>query len=246
MILRITLSAEDNIRLPKSYNHYLQAFFYKNMDPILSNFLHNIGFVYNKRRFKLFTFSKIIGKIIKKEGDFIDFDNNITVYFASPLIDIVSSSVKNLIKNDGLFLANNKLYLNSIDVIKPEINQEDIIVRCLSPITVYTTPVGQKRFQYLNPWDEKFYQIIKDNLLKKYEIVYNKSYKGKVAVEPVKICQKYKKKIVYRKTLIEAWEGYYRIKGSKEILKLALEAGLGAKNPQGFGMVEVVKDVESY
>ncbi len=75
--------------------------------------------------------------------------------------------------------------------------------------------------------------------------IYSRSYRGELQVEPVKICQKYKKKVVYRKTLIEAWEGYYRIKGSKEILKLALEAGLGAKNPQGFGMVEVVKNVES-
>lgn len=107
MILRINLSAGDKIRLPKSYNYHLQAFFYKNMDPVLSNFLHNMGFVYNKRRFKLFTFSKIIGRIIKKEEDFITFDNNITVYFASPLIDITSSSVKNLIKNKNLFLVNN-------------------------------------------------------------------------------------------------------------------------------------------
>ena len=55
------------IALPKSYNHILQAFFYRNMDLLLSKFLHDIGFPYGKRRFKLFTFSKVIGKLQEKD-----------------------------------------------------------------------------------------------------------------------------------------------------------------------------------
>ena len=206
------------------------------MDPVLSKFLHDIGFPYGKRKFKLFTFSKVIGKLIKK-GNILTFEPEITLYFASPLIDIVSSSAKTFLKKNSLRLGRNNLELVSIEVIKPKVDEE-ITVRCLSPITVYKTPEGEKRFRYLNPWEEEFYQLIKKNLIKKYEIIYGRSYKEHIEVEPVKISKNYRKKVVYRGTLIEAWEGYYKLKGSQDILRIALEAGLGSKNPQGFGMVE--------
>ena len=241
MIIKITLIGDKNIVLPKSYNHILQAFFYKNMDPVLSKFLHDIGFLYGKRRFKLFTFSKVIGRIANKnrKKGLIFFEPEITLYFSSPLIDIISSSVKTFLRRESLLLGKNKVSLSSIELVKPEVDEE-ITVRCLSPITVYRTPEGEKRFRYLNPWQEEFYELVRNNLLKKFEIVYGKSYEGDLEVEPVKVTESHRKKVVYRGTLIEAWEGYYRLRGSREMIRLALEAGLGARNSQGFGMVERV------
>ena len=241
MIVKINLVGEGDVILPKSYNHILQAFFYKNMDPVLSKFLHDIGFLHGKRRFKLFTFSKVIGRMASKDRKkgLIFFEPEITLYFSSPLMDIVSSSVKTFLRRENLLLGKNKVSLSSIELVKPEVDEE-ITVRCLSPITVYRTPEGEKRFHYLNPWQEEFYELIKKNLVKKYELVYSKSYRGELEIEPVKVMEGYRKKILYRGTLIEAWEGYFKLRGDAEIIKLALEAGLGAKNSQGFGMVERV------
>jgi len=241
MIVRINLRGDRELELPKSYNHILQAFFYRNMDPVLSRFLHDIGFPYGKRRFKLFTFSKVIGKLSSKnrKKGLLFFEPDVTLYFSSPLMDIVSSSIRTFLRKESLLLGRNRLSVSSIELVKPDVDRE-ITVRCLSPITVYKTPEGGKRFCYLNPWQEEFYELIKRNLAKKYEIVYSKSYKGGFEIEPVKVVEGYRKKVIYRGTLIEAWEGYFRLRGDPEMLKLALEAGLGSKNPQGFGMVERV------
>ncbi len=241
MIIRIRLETEKPIKLPKSYNHILQAFFYKNMDPALSRFLHDVGFSYGKRKFKLFTFSKVIGKLVNKDikKGVVVFEPEITLYFASPLMDIVSSSAKTFLRKSNVYLGKNKLTVSSIDIIKPELDT-NITVKCLSPITVYRTNQNERRFNYINPWQDEFYELIINNLTKKYEIVYSKSYRGKIRVEPVKVMEGYRKKILYKGTLIEAWEGYFNLQGDPEIIKLALEAGLGAKNPQGFGMVERV------
>jgi len=241
MIIKLNLKAASLLILPKSYNHLLQAFFYRNMDPVLSRFLHDVGFVHGKRRFKLFTFSKIIGNLKNKsrKAGKVCYEPDITLYFASPLMDIVSSAVQTFLKRENLFLGRNKLNIESVEILRPEVEGE-ITVKCLSPITVYRTPVNGRRKEYLNPWQDEFYELVKKNLLKKYEIIYSKTYKGELGVEPVKLSRKYRKKVVYRGSLIEAWEGYFRLRGDPEMLKLALEAGLGAKNPQGFGMVERV------
>jgi len=36
--------------------------------------------------------------------------------------------------------------------------------------------------------------------------------------------------------------GIYKLKGGPELIHLVYDAGLGAKNPQGFGMFEIVKE----
>jgi len=244
MIAKIKLRGGEPIKLPKSYNHILQSFFYRNMDPILSKFLHDIGFVYRKRRFKLFTFSKIIGKLLFKGKGRVVFEPEITLYFASPLMDIVSSSVKTFLKRKNLFIGKNGVELESIELLKPQV-KEEVSVRCLSPITVYRTPEGERRKEFLSPWQNEFYDLIKKNLIKKYELIYGRSYEGELEIKPLKISQRYRKKIVYRGSLIVAWEGYYTIKGSEDMIRLALESGLGVKNSQGFGMVEVVEGAES-
>ncbi len=241
MIVKLVFTSRTPLILPKSYNHLIQSFLYNCMDPNLSSLLHNFGFSYGKRRFKLFTFSKIIGKLLEKDlkRGLVIFERNITLYFASPITEVVSSSIKNLLKGKEFYLGKNEVSLYSLEIVKPKIGEE-VLVRCLSPITVYKTPPGQRRFYYLNPWQREFYELIEKNLIRKYEVVYGKSYQGILKVEPLKVKEQYKKKILYKGTLIEAWEGYYKIRGKEEMVRLSLEAGLGAKNSQGFGMVEVV------
>lgn len=240
MIVKIRLISEKPLEFPKNYNHILQSFFYKNMDKKIATFLHDTGFTYGKRKFKLFTFSKIIGKLKDKRDGLLFFEPEITIYFASPLIEITSSHVKTLLKKGKLKLGKNEVEVFTVELITPQVDEE-ITVKCLSPITVYKTPKGERRFLYLTPFEEEFYELLKNNLLKKYELVYKKPYEGDLEIKPVKVKEEYKKKVVYKGTLIEAWEGYYKIKGSQDIVKLALEAGLGSKNSAGFGMVERYK-----
>ena len=46
----------------------------------------------------------------------------------------------------------------------------------------------------------------------------------------------------YRETVIKGWMGRFVLKGNRKLLKLGYECGIGSKNSQGFGMVEVVDD----
>ena len=239
MILKFVFHAEGAaLKLPKSYNRFLQAFFYKNMDEQIATFLHDRGYELGKRKFKLFTFSKIFGKVLKKDYEFVYYKPTFRLYFASPKNEIsISALRKMLLENEDLFLGENRLNLLNVETIVLEEIPEEVEVKTLSPIVVYKTEPGSKFFNYLTPHDEEFYRLLKENLKRKYILVYGKPFEGEIEIEPVKVSEKDFKKVVFKGTLIKAWGGIYRIKAPKEMLKLAFETGLGAKNSAGFGMV---------
>ncbi len=45
--------------------------------------------------------------------------------------------------------------------------------------------------------------------------------------------------------MIKGWNGKFRLTGDKKMLELALSAGLGAKNSQGFGLI-VLEEVKMW
>ena len=48
--------------------------------------------------------------------------------------------------------------------------------------------------------------------------------------------------VKYREMVIKGWMGRLVLKGNRKLFKLGYECGIGSKNSQGFGMVEVVDD----
>ena len=239
MILKFVFRAEGAaLKLPKHYNRLLQAFFYKNMDEQIATFLHDRGYELGKRKFKLFTFSKIFGKFLKKDNEFVYYKPTFRIYFASPKNEVsISTLRKMLLENKDLFLGENKLELLNVEAVVLEEIPEEVEVKTLSPIVVYKTEPGSKFFNYLTPHEEEFYRLLRENLKKKFMLVYGRPFEGEIEIEPVKVSGRDFKKVVFKGTLIKAWEGIYRIKAPKEVLKLAFETGLGAKNSAGFGMV---------
>jgi len=64
---------------------------------------------------------------------------------------------------------------------------------------------------------------------------------AELKIIPEKLSKRSEQITYYKdKYVIKGWLGVYKIKSHPEILKLAWDAGIGAKNPQGFGMFEVV------
>jgi len=46
--------------------------------------------------------------------------------------------------------------------------------------------------------------------------------------------------VYYKDFLIKGYSGKYKIRGDKRLLELALDAGVGSKNSQGFGCIEQI------
>jgi CRISPR-associated endoribonuclease Cas6 len=241
--MRIHLSIENEnqkpIILPINYNHFLQAVIYNNISQELSAFLHKKGFLYGKRTFKLFTFSRIFGEYEIKQ-DRIYFNNSINLYISSPIERFIKELANTFLKKGFLFLGKNKLKIINLSFPQePEISSK-IKIKMLSPVTVYSTLTslsGNKKTYYYSPFEIEFSKLIDANAKKKAYILQKRVIKSGMKVKPLKV----KEVIVkYKDTIVKGWMGYFMMNGPKILLKTVYETGLGSKNSQGFGMFEVI------
>ena len=250
MRILICLVSESHITIKQSYNNVLQALVYQFLDRLDAVWLHDNGFENNSRKFKLFTFSGIRerGRVNSREKTFA-FSNKISFYLSSPVDWILTQFASNIIKARDLNFGNNRVSVESIAVMKKKtINGGSIMIRALTPIEVHSTfikPDGRKLTYYYNPFEDGFAKLVNENLKKKWKAFYKKEMPGDISIKPLFTGSR-NERIRYfeagsRKTLIKGWVGRYELSGDKELLKFALDAGLGSRNSQGFGMVELVK-----
>src|SRR6056297_3583737 len=229
LILELTFKVEKNeLEIPISYNHILQAFIYNNISKELADFLHNEGYIYNNRIFKLFVFSKIRGKFkLDRKNHSIKFMDSINIRINSPLDVFCKELANSIIVSNYLELIGNKISLESVNFQAIKINKEDIILKTLSPIVMYSTvekPNGKKFTYYFQPGDPNYDKMISENLKKKYKALYKKEPKN----EDIRIKQLTTgkmRKLSYKKFAIRGWDGKLKIEGPKELLKLGVETG---------------------
>jgi CRISPR-associated endoribonuclease Cas6 len=244
--LRIKLVLEKegkDLALPVHYNQIIQGMLYRSLPRLLAKFLHDVGFFHNNRPFKLFTFSKIFAEKFNIHNSTAYFKPPISIYISSAIEEVSKSFAETVLQREKIILNRHPLTLKSIEIIpKPKFNQINKI-RTLSPITVYKTIEKEdgKRFtQYIFPEDPEFSTLIKENIKKKYSIIKGTELEDfEFEIKPIN----YKvKPLKYKDYIIKAVDGEFEIKTYPEILEAVYDAGLGAKNSQGFGMIEIMSE----
>lgn len=229
MIVRLEFSFKNQLEIPINYNYYLQSAIYKNLDKNFSDFLHNIGFEYGKRKFKLFTFSRIFSKFSIYDKKIV-FESPIHFYFASIIDEVVISLISNILNKGFISIFKRKLKFKGYKILKFDLNKE--LFKTLSPITVYKTI--DKKSVYFSPNDKVFNNSIFENLKKKFKLVYGIDYEGEFNFEFLE----YKKEVLeYKGNYIVGYSGNLKICCSNEMKNIILNCGLGSKNSLGLGMV---------
>jgi CRISPR-associated endoribonuclease Cas6 len=205
--------------------------------------LHNEGSKFEKRHFKLFTFSRLLGRF-EPRGRGIAFKGPISLWIASPLVKILESFASHLVKKGKVKLGDSYLRPTGVEVSFAEEPANSVMVRTLSPITAYSTlraGDGKKKTYYYSPFEAEFSKLIGENLLKKYTFLNNRPPPGNdqsFTIKPEKVSNRNQHIIMFKDTVIKAWSGIYRLEGSPELIQIAFDTGLGSKNSQGFGMIE--------
>ncbi|AQS58400.1 CRISPR-associated endoribonuclease Cas6 [Desulforamulus ferrireducens] len=244
MHLYIKFTSQEDIEVPVRYNHLLQAALYETIDPPLAAFLHDKGYQSHGRSFKLFTFSRLNGKFkMIKEKNMLRFCGDICLTVTSPVADFCHSIANRLFKLGQIRLGRQSLDVKALTTRQYTVQSERVILRTLSPVVTYSTflrPEGRKYTCYFQPGEPDYNQLIENNLRKKYLAFYQvEAPPGAVtvtALSPMKL-----NIVNYKDTVIKGYSGKLAITGPNELLQMAVDAGIGSKNSQGFGCVEVVE-----
>lgn len=240
MRFKVGIEFDESLELPFNYNKILQGFIYRNiMDKDLAQFIHDKGFSYEKRKYKMFTFSRLQGKFsIDSKKKKIIYQSPVELVVSSCYEDFFIDLSLSLLRRD-VEIAGHKAYVSKMDIIMEEPKSIQKI-RMLSPVTAYST-LDDKRTVYFSPYNHDFKRIIKENLIKKYKAFYKDDSKDNVDFDIELVSDKYAKVISsYDGFIIEGWMGDFVLKGDQEVIKLAYDAGIGGKNSQGFGCFKLI------
>lgn len=242
MHICIQLNGPDDIVLPLHYNHIVQGFIYNMIDRELAEFLHGTGYG-SQRKFKMFCFSNIIGKpVIDKDNDNIIFKPPVKLEVSSPDERFCESFANTILKKEAK-LGKNVLEIESIEINRQDILDNKAVFRTLSPITAYSTllrPDQRKYTCFFQPGEDDFNRIAEENLRKKYNAFTGlKPPDGKMVFKP--LSQPRLHIINYKGFIIKGYTCKLSVEGPRELLQMAVDAGLGSKNSQGFGCVRLVE-----
>lgn len=257
--MRLSLSLftnQTNPVLPANYQYPLSAAIYKvieRADNKYSTFLHDTGYALNGKRFKLFTFSDLHTPF-QMRGDRMflhDKQASVTVCFHVPFA--AENFVKGLFMHQQLDIADYKsrvqFNVQHVEMLPANIadNNLPVMLQPLSPVVV-----GRKNakgnYDYLSPADADYLHWFLYNWKEKYATVYKDNVEAAFKNIEVKILNaaKARSRLITIKagtpeeTRIRGFMGFrLEVAAPKNVLELALNAGVGLYNAMGCGCVEV-------
>jgi len=164
---------------------------------------------------------------------------------SSVIDDFNQEFIKSCLYNKELELNNQPINVTEIVINESNTKIKNAVIKTLSPIAVYSTVHlnGSKKTIYYFPEDSLFQKHIKDNLISKARLIYNKSFENaRFEIKPIE--GKISKNILYYKQfIVKGTSGIFEIHGDEELINIALNCGLGSKNSQGFGCVKLIKSM---
>ncbi|NQS75043.1 MAG: CRISPR-associated endoribonuclease Cas6 [Peptococcaceae bacterium] len=247
MKLTITLEGETKgIVLPIHHNHFIQAALYQLLDPIYASFLHEQGYAYEKRQFRLFSFSRLLGKFsLQPRESAITFIGPIKLVVLTPLKPISQGIVNSFIMGKEFRIGSQQLFSTGVQLDYPAVSSRKIRIRSLSPIVSYSTLErhdGSKFTYYFEPSERDFSRLVAGNLYRKWQAWKRDADLAEVNFDfSIKPLHSIKRRIImYKGIVIKGYSGHYLLEGEPRYLEFALNVGLGAKGSQGLGVVEKV------
>ncbi len=245
------LASNRNTMLPLNYNHAVAGLIYRTVGNASEEFaarLHDEGFEADRRRFKLFTFSRLFVNRRRVIGDRMMLEApEVSLQVSSPVGDFIEHFVSGLFQSERFNIAGAEFGLSEAETIAPPEFSERMTFRALAPITEAVRD-EQNRVRYLN-LDDDWSEIIGRNLVRKYQALYGREpsdsrlhweWDEEYIAGQAKRNRRPSVLIEVSKGIkVRGWLAPFHVEGSKELIEIGYEAGFGKSNAMGFGMAEL-------
>lgn len=272
MRVKITALTESPAAIPFNYNYALHSAIYGLIEKSsgeYSQYLHDKGFINEalKKRFKLFTFSKLFFTPTRIQKNGFKQVKEITFIFSTPIEQSYEHLILGLFSDQTFYLNFSSEKINfSVTQVEsmpePQFDSECKFL-CLSPIAVSTQRekangrLEQHYLDYMNPEErDHFIENIKKNLINKYRTFYKTDYADHEQKHEFKFSfdvnyiakrqGKISKLIHFKKidnnirTKIKGFEAPFRIVADPRLIKIGYDCGFGNGGSMGLGCVEII------
>ena len=245
MHITLTFNSEkqDFIRVPRANLHLFQALIYNALPKETASFLHSEGYIIKGKHIKLFAMSwPISSRSPVFEQNAIRFFLPVKIVVSSPIIKTIEGLTNGILNSEALRIGNNLVTCEKIEAEYQRVNENSVTIRTLSPVTCYTRTErnGKPYTHYYNPDNQEFENLIYNNLLLKFQVLYPEKLipHGKINVIPVGDLYERLSRFSEKQPFpVIGWWGKFCIEGPKELLQIALDCGIGAKNSGGWGCI---------
>lgn len=263
MRLALTLTPCDgDCLLPVNYQYPLSAAIYRiieQADEKYSSFLHNEGYKFNGKSFKLFSFSDLRVPF-RIQGDRLHINGSPASLIISFHIDEAATNfIRGLFINQRLEIAD-KISRTQFSVTNVQLlpdsfasvhhTEPEVILQPLSPLVV-----GRKNnkgnYDFLSPADLDFNEWFIHNWIEKYKAINGsaavdvETIRNRIGIQLLTPKQEIKSRLITIKaftpeqTQIRGFTKFcMKVKAPMPLLELAMNAGLGLYNAQGMGCME--------
>lgn len=211
------IGSNGQLTLPVQYNSDVPGLIYQNLDRALAAQIHDQGTPVGKRRFRFFTFSRLLGRY-RIDGDLIAFTGSVRLYIGSVHEELLESLVLHLLRRPLVRLGREECEVQNIEVESLPQIARPVRVRTLSPITVYRTLYtveGKRKTYYFAPFEGEWKELLLENLRRKAEALgWGKRQLAGLNgahIRPVRVGTRNLHIMKYRETVIKAWTGLYEL-----------------------------------
>ena len=234
MQIKINLTPSAPLAVPMNYGYQLQSAIYSKLGEVgASDFIHDTGYG-GARKYKAFVFGKLSGKytVMNKQLVFAD---TISFEVRSPDFKLCDNLQRSLEINPVFKFFNTPLPVSDIRVTNTHITESIVIFTSDGGVVAHTTLDNGKTI-YFSPEGEEFFDRLEDNFKSKYKAFTGREAGG-ITILPH---GKYRKTVTnYKGLWINSYSGRFKVIGKTEYIEFIYNAGLGEKNSQGFGLMNI-------
>lgn len=249
------------VTLPINYQYPVSSWIYKTIhegNNEFASWLHEKGYIDNKRKYKLFSFSQLEIDKFSTDKDRLLINNP----EAEMIINFVAQEaaepfIKGLFQQKhgsiGDKISQSTFNITHIEKLQEPVFDDQMILKTLSPLVVSKTPENREGTPiYLQPDDLDFARIMYDNLVNKYTawMLCNANagitfHTGRDTRFEFKLLSTPKPRLITIKantpqqTKVRGYMMKFEVKAPADLLRMGYYAGFGEKNSLGFGCVGV-------
>lgn len=263
-LLTLSLAPSSSKIIPINYQYPISSWIYRTLsssDAAYATWLHDKGYQYGKRFFKLFTFSNLKIPRCKAEGDRLRLlSDELQLQISFHAEEAVGNFIQGVFANQSFSLGDKKsrvdLVVRSVEGMpEPDFEKNSASFHCLSPVCISKVREVKGRIMpmYMHPQDEEYERLFFSTLIRQYLSSQKATADQEEAEEQLEylrsrcslqVLNEPKSRLITIKaftpqeTRVRGYLFDFRIEAPEEMIRFGYDAGFGEKGSLGMGMVE--------